>query len=248
MNAPGFSPSPWWKRFGAAWLDLVFPPACNACGMSGAGTWPVCKACVEKAPRLRRPRCVRCSREYPESAGADFECANCSGRYFAFAGFSSAYRAEGVVRECVLAFKYHQTRALRHVLGGWLLEALQEPELVGLDFDRIVPVPLHPKKEHKRGYNQALLLAEAVSKSTGIPVAQPLTRVVHTATQTRFDRRRRMENLRNAFAPAKDTSVNALRLLLVDDIFTTGSTMHECARTLIAAGARSVHAAAVARG
>lgn len=248
MNAPNSAVSPWWKRLGVACLDLIYPPTCSACGKSGEGTWPVCPLCVEKAPRLRRPRCVRCSREYPESAGADFECANCRGRSFAFAGFSSAYRAEGVVRECVLAFKYHQTRALRHVLGGWLVEALNEPELAGLEFDRIVPVPLHPKKERKRGYNQALLLAEAVSKWTNIPVAQPLVRVVHTATQTRFDRRRRMENLRNAFAPANDASVDALRLLLVDDIFTTGSTMHECARTLLAAGAHSVHAAAVARG
>jgi competence protein ComFC len=112
----------------------------------------------------------------------------------------------------------------------------------------MVPVPLHPVRLRERGYNQAEALASVVSRQTGVPVTPCLQRVRYTLTQTRFDRVQRRRNLRGAFALRKSTGVTGQRLLLIDDVLTTGSTLHECAAVLLDRGARSVRALTVARG
>jgi len=115
------------------------------------------------------------------------------------------------------------------------------------NFDVIVPVPLHPARRRERGFNQAELLARSLSRLTGLPVMLVLERVRYTTTQTAFDRTERMENLRNAFRLRPARNVRGSRVLLVDDVLTTGSTLSECARVLKESGASSVHAATAAR-
>ena len=115
------------------------------------------------------------------------------------------------------------------------------------EFDLIVPVPLHPTKQRERGFNQAAVLAQALSKRTSLPVGKALRRVRYTKTQTAFDRAERMQNLRHAFCLRPRADVQGLRVLLVDDVLTTGSTLSECARVLKKAGASSVYAATAAR-
>ncbi len=236
------------RVWGHVLLDLVYPPACVVCERAGPKMWPVCPVCLAAAQRLGPNRCERCCREFPGPSEGAFRCANCSGRHFAFEHFATVYQAHGVVRTCVHALKYQRIRAVAPVLASWAAEALALPPLAGGGFDSLVPVPLHPKKERIRGFNQSQLLAEALSRCTGIPVVPALVRQVDTPTQTRFNRRQRMENLRSAFAPAKGICMNHLRPLLVDDILTTGSTLDECARALRGAGVRSVCAVTVARG
>src|SRR5205823_5404499 len=111
----------------------------------------------------------------------------------------------------------------------------------------IVPVPLHPTRQRERGFNQAMLLARSLSPRTSLPVVPALERVRYTTTQTAFDRAERMENLRNAFRLRPRRDVRGSRVLLVDDVLTTGSTLSECARVLKQAGASSVYAATAAR-
>jgi ComF family protein len=111
----------------------------------------------------------------------------------------------------------------------------------------IVPVPLHPAKERERGFNQAALLAELMAERMSLQIKPVLERVRYTTTQTAFDREERMENLRNAFRLRKKADVRHLRVLLIDDVLTTGSTLSECARVLRRAGAVSIHAATAAR-
>jgi ComF family protein len=124
---------------------------------------------------------------------------------------------------------------------------LDDDRLRGRQFDLIVPVPLHPARQRERGFNQASLLAELLARQSSIPLKPLLERIRYTNTQTALDRSERMENLHNAFRLRKNVDVRGLRVLLVDDVLTTGSTMNECARVLKRAGALSVYGATAAR-
>jgi ComF family protein len=112
----------------------------------------------------------------------------------------------------------------------------------------LIPVPLHPARLRERRFNQSEALAEWAARRRGLRVEQPLCRRLHTITQTHFDRRQRMRNLRDAFALRHNADVKDKSFLLVDDVLTTGSTLDECARVLLEGGARSVRAITVARG
>jgi ComF family protein len=114
-------------------------------------------------------------------------------------------------------------------------------------WDLIVPVPLHPARERERGFNQSMLLAKLLSAKMSIKSMPTLERIRYTTTQTAFDRAERMQNLHGAFRLRKNADVRELRVLLIDDILTTGSTLSECARVLKKAGARSIHAVTAAR-
>ncbi|MGA7273964.1 MAG: ComF family protein, partial [Candidatus Udaeobacter sp.] len=157
------------------------------------------------------------------------------------------YRGRGIVRQIIHEFKYGRQIHLRHLVARWLKTALDDERLRQSHFDVIVPVPLHPARQRERGFNQASLLAELLSAQASIPVKPLLERVRYTTTQTALDRSERMENLHNAFRLRKNADVRGLRVLLVDDVLTTGSTLNECARILKRASAFSVHAATAAR-
>jgi competence protein ComFC len=152
-----------------------------------------------------------------------------------------------MVREIIHDFKYGRQIYLRHLVARWLCAALDDPRLRSHGFDVIVPVPLHPARERERGFNQASLLAELLAARVSIPSRYLLERIRYTTTQTALDRTERMENLHNAFRLRKNANVRGLRVLLIDDVLTTGSTLNECARILKGAGAISVHAATAAR-
>jgi ComF family protein len=132
-------------------------------------------------------------------------------------------------------------------VARWLYAALDDERLRERRFDIIVPVPLHPTRQRERGFNQASLLAESLSAQISTPSQPVLERIRYTTTQTALDRAERMENLHNAFRLRKNADVRGLRVLLIDDVLTTGSTLSECARVLKRAGATSVHAATAAR-
>jgi len=159
----------------------------------------------------------------------------------------AAYRGRGIVRQIVHEFKYARQLHLRHLIARWLHAALDDERLCGHRFDVIVPVPLHPTRQRERGFNQAGLLGDLLSAQTSIPAKSVLERIRYTTTQTALDRSERMENLHNAFRLRKNADVRGLRVLLVDDVLTTGSTLNECARILKRAGAFSIHAATAAR-
>src|SRR5690606_20104960 len=126
--------------------------------------------------------------------------------------------------------------------------AFEDPRLVSFRCDAIVPVPLHPSRRRWRQFNQAEALARLVGARRGIPVESALLRIRATGTQTQLDRRARIENLRNAFRIRQDAQMKGRSILLLDDVFTTGSTVEECARQLLAAGAARVRVVTIARG
>lgn len=178
----------------------------------------------------------------------EFACPNCEDRAPAFECAVSIYQAKGVLRDLIHRFKYGRQFYLRRLLAGCLAEAMHDSRMQAFPADALVPVPLHPTRLRERGFNQADALAETLSKSTHLPVLRCIERRRFTSTQTRFDRFERMQNLRNAFAMRKNSDVRGKHLVLLDDVLTTGSTLHECALVLRAAGAESVRAVTVARG
>ncbi len=165
-------------------------------------------------------------------------CVKCEGLEPAFREGRTAVLFKGPVRALVIELKYH--RGL-HVLADMEEIFRRSPHLMSAVRDAaLVPVPLHPRKARERGYNQAILLASALARAAGgeTRVEPLLRRTVDTQTQTAFDRRTRIANLKNAFALAPGASINpALHYTLVDDVFTTGSTLNSCARALRGAGA-----------
>jgi competence protein ComFC len=227
--------------------SLFYPASCVACSQDVERSEYLCESCRTKAPRIIPPFCAKCSEPFSGAITQAFRCANCEHRILHFDSAVAAYRSRGLVRKLVHEFKYRHQRHLRHPIAGWLYETMNDSRLRDGDFDLIVPVPLHPTRERERGFNQATLLAELLSNRITVPLRSALERIRYTTTQTAYDRTERMENLRDAFRLRKKGDVRELRVLLIDDVLTTGSTLSECARILKEAGAISVHAATAAR-
>ena len=230
-----------------ALASLFYPSLCTVCSAPVEDSEYVCDPCSRKAPRIKAPFCATCSEPFQGALTDTFSCANCANRVLHFDSAVSAYRSRGIVRKIVHEFKYSHQLHLRYPLADWLVETLDDPRLAGRRFDIVAPVPLHPARKRERGFNQAELLAHLLSARADLAMRDVLERVRYTTTQTAFDRTERMENLHNAFRLRKNADVRGLRVLLVDDVLTTGSTLSECARVLKAAGAISVHAATAAR-
>jgi ComF family protein len=153
----------------------------------------------------------------------------------------------GIVRDLIHRFKYGGEVWVGALLADFLTLGLRDPRLKGRSFDAVVPVPLHPLRRREREFNQAEVLCRELARKNNLAFCEALERLRYTVTQTHFDRRRRMQNLRDAFGLRRNAPVQGKDLLLVDDVLTTGSTLDECARVLLAAGARSVRALTVAR-
>src|SRR6266513_501064 len=228
-------------------VSLLYPSVCTICGRSvGAGEY-LCDQCEAKTVRIVAPFCQKCSEPFEGAITSAFTCANCAHRTIYFDAAVAAYRGRGIVRQIIHDFKYGRQIHLRHLVARWLCAAFDDERLRGREFDIIVPVPLHPTRQRERGFNQASLLAELLTAQISIPCKPLLKRVRYTTTQTALDRAERMENLHNAFRLRRNANVRGLRVLLIDDVLTTGSTLSECARILKRSGAISVYAATAAR-
>jgi ComF family protein len=208
--------------------------------------FPVCERCL-KAPEPFQAEffCVSCRTPFVNSFPLDSEgrCAFCRS---GLRGFDAAYSFgayEGSLRKMIHLLKYQKVRTLARPLGRLLLQALARDE----SFDVIVPVPLHWQRQWHRGFNQAELLARVLSGSTGLPVANALRRSKATATQAGLSNTARRRNVTQAFRCARPLTVAGKRVLLVDDVMTTGSTATACALALKRAGAKRVALLTVAR-
>lgn len=236
------------RRLGGILLDLLYPPHCALCGCpveaGREGERAVfcgpCLAGIRPAPEHHCPVC-----SHPMIGR--MSCPNCDGRHWHLETIVPACRYEGEVRGMIQRFKYGRDIAMARPLGILLARALADPRVAGRTFDAVVPVPLHPRRERERGFNQAELLARLLARSMGLPVRDLLKRRRPTAQQAGFDRPSRMENLREALVLRRPFPPEAA-FLLVDDVSTTGATLDACAAVLREAGAAEVSAVVVARG
>jgi ComF family protein len=207
----------------------------------------LCKRCGDDARPIEAPYCQQCSLPFEGEITGEFRCNNCEDRKYHFLASVSCYRARGVVRDLIHRFKYGREYYLRHQLAEWAAAGLDDQRLRTPDFDALVPVPLHSARQREREFNQAEAIADLLGRRSGKPVVSALQRIRYTDSQTVHNRAERMENLRGAFRVRHPAVVLNRHLVLVDDVFTTGSTVEECARVLTEAGAASVRAIVVAR-
>ena len=238
------------KTFADAALGFIYPNVCQICGEARAGSAEgfVCSRCWQQVRFIKPPFCQRCGLPFQGALTAAFECGNCRDLQLHFCSARSAVIAKGVTLEVIHRYKYQRALWFEPFLADLLIrEAL--PELRQGKWDCIVPVPLHPAKERQREFNQAERLATFLSAATGLPLDTTLLqRVTATETQTKLSREKRAKNMRNAFTMVKRRKLNGERIVLFDDVFTTGATTDACAKVLRAAGAGEVCVWTVARG
>jgi len=236
------------------WLDaglaLLYPEVCQVCQAEPATPREgfVGRRCWQQVRFIRPPFCERCGLPYEGDLTARFVCANCHDLNLFFSFARSAVVAKSVVLEVIHQFKYSRALWFEAFLADLLVREAA-PALRARKWDFIVPVPLHPLKEREREFNQAVLLARHLSRAAKIPCQEKsLRRIAATVTQTHLNRDARATNMKNAFAVRPDARLAGRRIVLVDDVFTTGATTNDCARAMRKAGAAEVCVWTVARG
>ncbi len=228
----------WTAVLQKAIVDLFFPARCLGCSRWGDF---ICPECFRQIPRIEPPLCMKCGK--PESSG--LLCPSCWGWHSEIEGIRSVFRFEGLIRHCIHQLKYYNLKALSLRLGDCLAGYLQS-NLIPCDV--LVPVPLHSKRLKQRGYNQSGLIAAALGKITNLPVgANCLCRTRDSAPQAKSANvEERRQNVAGAFICRNDTLRDG-RILLIDDVCTSGATLEACAGALKSAGARSVWGLTIAR-
>ncbi|HOQ24282.1 MAG TPA: ComF family protein [Bacillota bacterium] len=230
--------------------DLIYPPpaVCPLCGRQCPELQEeiLCPRCQEAIPFIQPPVCLRCGR--PLRLAAANPCHECAGRPLFYQSARAVGLYKDYFRQIILALKYFGRLELAEPLGGLLAARFEdEPELCRTQ--AIVPVPLHLHRLARRGFNQAELLARAMAKTVRRPVfSDTLERIKATKAQNQLTLEERRSNVAGAFVAANTGQIRGRRVLLVDDIMTTGFTVSECARVLLAAGATEVHVLTLAVG
>jgi ComF family protein len=229
-------------------LGFFYPNVCQCCQANRATPREgyVCAECWTQVRFIRPPFCERCGLPFAGEITAPFECTNCRELELHFSSARSAVVAKTLVLEVIHRFKY--SRALWHenFLADLLIREAA-PVLRGQCWDALVPVPLHPQKWREREFNQAEILARRLGAAVKIPVdAKSLQRTLPTVTQTFLTREQRAKNMDGAFVAKGD--LTGRKIVVVDDVFTTGATTSASAQALRAAGAGEVCVWTVARG
>ena len=233
-----------------ALVDFFFPPRCPFCGenrgdeKTSAG---VCFSCFSQIRKTAHPRCPRCGVGFTSDSGDDHLCSDClaGDGYFTKARALAHY--EGIMPGIISRYKYQGESRLAKPLGD-LLAGYEEPDFSFRDYLLLVPVPLHSRRLRRRGFNQALLLARRISRRYSLPLDfTALRRIRATTPQTELSASERRKNIRGAFAVFQEQVVTEKAILLIDDVFTTGATVEECAKVLLKAGANRVDVLTLAR-
>jgi len=220
------------------WLDFLFPPSCHLCRAPLRNGRYLCSPCRETLPRVTSPLCTRCGLSFDGTQPDPPSCPNCRDRSYAFDFARSALLARDGARELVHAFKYERRLHLHHELATLTAEALDDERLSATSDTEwtLVPVPLHWRRQQWRWFNQAHEIARSLAKLRNLPLLRALRRTRFTTQQTVLTRGQRLQNLQGAFRLSRCEQRRQLlrgkAVLLIDDVFTTGSTANECARVL----------------
>lgn len=234
-------------------LDLIYPPRCLIClaflngGEEGEESPSLCPGCLAGFTRVAAPHCPVCGAPFRSGIAEDRVCEPCLRKrpFYQRAGAPFVY--EGDLMKAIHAFKYEGRSRMAGAMGP-LLAAFAEDWLKETNGLVFMPVPLHPRRLRERGFNQSLLLARHVAKRLGGQVDfLSLRRTRDTTPQTGLKGDERRRNVRRAFEVKDRKAVRRKKIVLVDDVATTGSTLNECARVLRRAGCTEVYGLVLAR-
>ena len=234
-----------------AFLGLFYGDVCEACEKERATAREgyVCASCRAEVELIEPPFCQRCGSVFPGEITSSFQCGNCRNLELEFSFARAVATADGVLLHILHRYKYENALWVEPFVTELFVNTAG-PNIKAGQWDLIVPVPLHPRREKEREFNQAEVLARALSRATEVPLeTHMLRRTIDTRSQTRLPRAQRRENVRRAFGfrGAKE-SLAAKRVVLVDDVLTTGATTNACARLLRQNGAGEVCVWTLARG
>lgn len=245
----------WLGNVRSALLSVIFPAGCRICEqlLTEATRIPICNDCLGSFGPISGTVCDKCGRPVEGTAPSDLEtfvcptCANGEGRGYTFDRVKSWAVYEGTLVRAILLLKFENIDPLGKLFAKWLAEVVAASGSA-FQADVVVPVPLHRHRERERGYNQAALIAKPLAKLVSLPYKSVLlTRIRPRPDKHLLSYEERWESVRGAFATRPGSQVDNLRVLLVDDVMTSGATLDSCAKTLREAGARSVIGLTVAR-
>ncbi|MBN1663771.1 MAG: ComF family protein [Deltaproteobacteria bacterium] len=237
------------KRILAGLADLIFPPRCIACEkiLIDEEHHSFCCDCYDRIGFVRSPVCTQCGIPFAGKEQEDHPCGECLTGKPVFTAARCVGRYEEPLLSCIHQFKYNANIGAGRRLGK-LMAQYEYPAFRISDYSLIIPIPLHLKRLRERGFNQSLILAKEIAKQHHLPVDfMNLKRQVYTKPQVNLGKDERQANVRGAFKAVDAGRINGEKIILVDDVYTTGSTVRECATVLMKAGAQDVAVLTLAR-
>lgn len=236
------------RAVGRAALDLVLPPLCLKCHAPVAEPQSVCAPCWNDLRFLTAPQCAQCGLPFPHALGEGIKCAACIAHPPPLTKLRAALAYDDASRDLILGFKHADKLEPVPLFARWVVTASHDALA---DADLLIPVPLHWMRLASRRYNQAAVLAQEIGKLTGIPVdTSTLLRTKQTRSQGEMpSARARAKNVVRAFAldASARTKIAGRKVVLVDDVLTTGATVNACAKILLKGGASAVSVVTLAR-
>ncbi len=228
---------------------IFFPSLCELCSrlLELLGERVVCRFCLQEIKSHRTSHCLSCGQFFTVTSEPQF-CHRCVEQRPAFSVHRSCGLYKGTLKDVIILYKYRGFSVLGEALAEFAHKSLGKEESLWWETDAIIPVPLHPEKEKERGFNQAQLIAKELAKCKHIKLIEgQLIKVRRTLPQTSLEAKDRERNLKGAFEVKDSDGIKGKIVLLVDDVFTTGSTLHECCLALRKAGALEVRALTIAQ-
>lgn len=236
------------KELWLALLDILFPERCLGCGTCLADRQPLafCRFCMADVLFLKPPYCISCGKPFDKAAGDSHYCGRCLNKPNQYKLARAAVKYRAPVAKAVQEFKYGGKTSGLATFANLMHQYLQSNPMPAVDI--ILPVPLHKKRLQQRGFNQALVLARKFFPQDRKSIESlVLKRHAWTQPQTGLDRTARKRNVKNAFAVSQPNKIKGKKVLLVDDVYTTGATVNECVRILKITGAKEIYVLTLAR-
>lgn len=222
-------------------MDMIYPPRCPVCGeVKKEKNRLACSDCLEKLSWIQEPQCKKCGKML---ATAEQEyCFDCGKMQYHFESGYPLWNYDDVMRKSIADFKYGGRREYGKFYGEAMVQRYGK-KFLSLKIDAIIPVPIHHTKRKERGYNQTEIIADIVGKKLGIPVwKNQLVRIRKTMPQKELKQQERLKNLEEAFAIKEKYHLpEGTKVLLLDDIYTSGSTVEACTKVLLNAGIKKVY-------
>ena len=233
------------KKIFKAIKNSIFPNhyKCITCGKEiNYNGFDFCEDCIEDLPQINGKICLRCGE--PLNSMANY-CLNCKNSKHYFKRNLSAFTYDKPVSDHIMNLKYNNKRYLGEIFTGFLVQKYIE---LGISAELIIPVPLHPNRLKERGFNQAEIIANPLAQKLNIPISiDALTRIKDTPKQSLSKSHEdRLLNIKDAFEVNDKSKIKGKTILLIDDVYTTGSTLSECANALLKAKAKEVYCLTVA--